>query len=165
LIYYYALRAFLIPEKLKIFLKKQYIKPEKLFMSIDDAVEWIKIADSDFDSAILLNESIRKHNEIICYHCAQAVEKYLKGYLIYNGIIPKKTHDLLFLNNICIDKNKDFESIIIECGFLNKFAADIRYPHKYETNDADVKSAINAVEKIRNCKPLLALRNIIGFTK
>jgi HEPN domain-containing protein len=44
-------------------------------MNIDDVLEWIEIADNDFDSAILLNEAVRKHCEIICYHCAQAVEK------------------------------------------------------------------------------------------
>jgi HEPN domain-containing protein len=53
-------------------------------MNIDDVMEWMKLADDDFDSAKILNESIRKHYEIICYHCAQAVEKYLKGYLTYN---------------------------------------------------------------------------------
>jgi len=72
-------------------------------MGIDDAKEWIEIADNDFDSAILLNEAVRKHYEIICYHCSQAVEKYLKGYLVSMDIVPKKTHDLRFLNNLCIE--------------------------------------------------------------
>jgi HEPN domain-containing protein len=129
-------------------------------MSIDDAKEWIVIADSDFDSARLLNESARKHFEIICYHCSQAAEKYLKGYLVYNEIVPRKTHDLLFLNNICIEKDKRFEAIIIGCGFLNRFAGDIRYPHKYETNEADVNFSMDSVEKIRNIEPVLELRNI-----
>ena len=59
-------------------------------MNIDDVLEWLEIADNDFDSAILLNEAVRKHFEIICYHCSQAIEKYLKAYLIFNNIIPKK---------------------------------------------------------------------------
>jgi HEPN domain-containing protein len=44
-------------------------------MNIDDVLEWLEIADNDYDSAIILFESARKHCEIICYHCAQAVEK------------------------------------------------------------------------------------------
>jgi HEPN domain-containing protein len=130
-------------------------------MSIDDAKEWVVIAETDFDSAKLLNESARKHFEIICYHCAQAVEKYLKGYLVYKDIVPRKTHDLLFLNNICIERDKRFEAIITGCGFLNRFASDIRYPHKYETNETDASFSIDAVEKIRNIEPILELRNII----
>ena len=94
-------------------------------MHIDDVMEWIKIADDDFDSAIILNQAYRKHYEIICYHCAQAVEKYLKGYLEYNGIIPEKTHNLTYLNSICIDKDNQFINIKTECDFLNKFANDI----------------------------------------
>ncbi|MDR0472482.1 MAG: HEPN domain-containing protein [Treponema sp.] len=130
-------------------------------MGIDDAKEWIMIADTDFDSAKLLNESVRKHFEIICYHCSQAVEKYLKGYLVYNDIVPRKTHDLLFLNNICIEKDERFEAITIGCGFLNRFIKDVRYPHKYETNETDVSFSIDSVEKIRNIEPISELRNIV----
>jgi HEPN domain-containing protein len=135
-------------------------------MSIDDAKEWIILADTDLDSAKLLNESVRKHFEVICYHCAQAVEKYLKGYLVYNDIVPRKTHDLLFLNNICIEKDKRFESIIIECGFLNRFTNDIRYPHKYETNETDANFSIDSVEKIIKIEPIMELiKNVYNENK
>ena len=42
-------------------------------MNIDDVKEWIIIADDDFDSAEILNQAFRKHNEIICYHCANDI--------------------------------------------------------------------------------------------
>jgi len=129
-------------------------------MNIDDVKEWIEIADNDFDSAVLLNEAVRKHHEIICYHCSQAVEKYLKGYLVSMDIVPKKTHDLRYLNSLCIELDVNFESIITECAFLNKFANDIRYPHKYEIYESDVSFSINAVKKVRNFKPINDLRNI-----
>jgi len=95
-------------------------------MNIEDVAEWIKIADDDFDSAQILNQSFRKHHEIICYHCAQAAEKYLKGYLEYKDIVPEKTHNLTYLNSICIDQDNSFINIKTECDFLNKFANDIR---------------------------------------
>ena len=133
-------------------------------MNVDDALEWIEIADNDFDSAILLNEAVRKHCEIICYHCAQAVEKYLKGYLISKDIVPKKTHDLRFLNNLCIELDPHFENAITECAFLNKFSNDIRYPHKYQVNESDVSYSIRLVEKIRNFEPISNLRKMkIGY--
>jgi HEPN domain-containing protein len=134
-------------------------------MNIEDATEWITLADNDFDSAKLLNDSVRRHYDIICYHCAQAVEKYLKGYLIYNDIVPRKTHDLLFLNNVCIEKDKNFDNIVIGCGFLNRFSSDIRYPHKYETDETDANFSIDSVEKIRNFEPILELREIIDNLK
>ena len=129
-------------------------------MNIEDVQEWIKIADADFNSAMILYQASRKYYEIICYHCAQAVEKYLKGYLEYNDIIPEKTHNLIYLNSICIDKDNLFMSIKTECDFLNKFANDIRYPHRYETKENDANFCINAVKKIRNFEPIKELKNI-----
>jgi HEPN domain-containing protein len=130
-------------------------------MKIKDVIEWIQIADDDFDSAKILNEAIRKHYEIICYHCAQAVEKYLKGYLSYNDIIPQKTHNLLLLNENCIDIDNTFADIRTECGLLNRFTNEIRYPQRIEIKEEEVMYALNAVEWIRNIEPLLNLRNII----
>jgi hypothetical protein len=37
----------------------------------------------------------------------------------------------------------------------------MRYPHKYEVNNNDAGFSINAVEKIRNIKPIIDLRNKI----
>jgi len=128
-------------------------------MNIEDVMEWIKIADDDFDSAEILNQAFRKHNEIICYHCAQAVEKYLKGYLEYKDIVPEKTHNLSYLNSICIEQDNCFINIKTECDFLNKFANDIRYPYRYETKEDDVNFCINVVKKVRNLEPIINLRN------
>jgi HEPN domain-containing protein len=54
-------------------------------MKIKDVIEWIQIADDDIYSAQILDKASPKPYEIICYHCAQATEKYLKGYLAYNN--------------------------------------------------------------------------------
>jgi HEPN domain-containing protein len=131
-------------------------------MDIEDVIEWINIAENDFDSAIILNEAVRKHSEVICYLCAQAAEKYLKGYLTSKNIIPEKTHNLPFLNSLCVGKDAGFEKIKISCDFLNRFTNDIRYPHKYEIDENDVNFSIGAVSKIRDLKPILDLRNSIN---
>ena len=129
-------------------------------MDIEEIREWITIADTDFDSAKILNESARKPCEIICYLCAQAVEKYLKAFLIYHNTVPKKTHDLAFLNSICINKHNDFCNIQQLCDFLTAFSNDIRYPHSYEVTQDDANFSIKAVEKVRNIRPIAGLRNM-----
>ena len=130
-------------------------------MKIDDVIEWIQIADDDLYSAKTLNESARRPYEIICYHCAQATEKYLKGYLAYNDIIPQKTHNLLFLHEICVENDNGFEIIRTECGLLNRFTNEIRYPHRIEIKEDDVIYSINAVERIKNLEPIKKIRDII----
>jgi HEPN domain-containing protein len=130
-------------------------------MNINDVKEWMIIADADFDSAKILNESIRKYREVICYLCAQAIEKYLKCYLTYNDVIPQKTHNLVLLNDRCIETDSSFEEIKMECGFINRYVNEIRYPYRIEVYEEDVIYVINSVEKIRSLDALKKIREEI----
>jgi HEPN domain-containing protein len=134
-------------------------------MKIRDVIEWIQIADDDIYSAQILSEALHKPFEIICYHCAQATEKYLKGYLAYNDIITPKTHNLLVLHELCIEKDNAFESIRIECSSLNRFTNEIRYPHRMEVNEDDINYSLSAVERIKNIQPMKDLINFINNDK
>jgi len=131
-------------------------------MKIKDVIEWIQIAEDDLYSAKTLYGQVRKPYEIICYHCAQSTEKYLKGYLSYNDIIPEKTHNLLLLLELCIEKDKNFENIRTECSLLNRFTNEIRYPHRIEIKKEDVDYSINSVERIRNIDPIKKVIDIIN---
>jgi HEPN domain-containing protein len=124
-------------------------------MNNENVKEWLQLANDDLYSAKILNEAVRKPYEIICYHCAQSIEKYLKGYLTFNDILPKKTHDLVFLYNLCVEKNSEFQNIKIICEYLNRFVNDIRYPHKYEVNENDVNFSTSAAEKVKALKPII----------
>ena len=130
-------------------------------MDIDEIREWFQIADDDFDSAKLLFEAVRKHNEIICYHCAQAVEKYLKGYLAYKEVTFQRVHNLLYLLELCIEKDNSFENIRTECGLLNMYNNEIRYPDRIEVKIEDVKYSLSAVERIKVIEPFKKLRDFI----
>jgi len=132
-------------------------------MKIKDVLEWIEIADEDFYSAQLLNEAFRKPYEIICYHCAQATEKYLKSYLAYNDITTPKTHNLLLMHELCVERDIAFENIRTECSLLNRFTNEIRYPHRIEIKEEDVKYSLNAVERIKNVEPMKKLRDSINI--
>jgi HEPN domain-containing protein len=127
-------------------------------MNIKDAKEWMIIADDDFDSAKILNESVRKHMEVICYLSAQATEKYLKCYLTYNDIIPQKTHNLVLLIDKCIEIDNSFQEIKMECGFLNRYINEIRYPYRMQVYEEDVMYVISSVKKIRDIEALRKIR-------
>ena len=127
-------------------------------MNLNDAALWFFKADADFDAAKILDGAYQKHTEIICYLCAQAAEKYLKGYLVYQGHKIENTHNLPYLNMNCATYDPQFEAIKTECGILNKFNNNIRYPDGLETNDHDVTLSLKTVEKIMNAPPLSLLR-------
>jgi HEPN domain-containing protein len=108
----------------------------------DIAKEWFETADLDYGSALFLLEMKPMPFEIICYHCQQCAEKYLKGFIAYYGEDILKTHDLVVLNKRCIDIDDRFIEIEEACIQLTDYGVHIRYPFHIETNEYDVKQAI-----------------------
>ena len=97
--------------------------------------EWLMKANEDLLVVNKLTE-----NEIIatysaCFHCQQAVEKFLKAFLIANGIDTKKTHNIEYLLSECAEFDKDF--IEIDPKELSDFGVDIRYPGDMYIPDKD----------------------------
>jgi HEPN domain-containing protein len=127
-------------------------------MEIETALEWLNFAEADLDSARILNDAHRKHNEIICYHCQQAVEKYLKGFLCYNGLIPPKIHVLETLCALCSDFDSAFNEIAKDCAYLSSFAVHARYPFEMNTSDLNTEKALKIGEKISDFPPIVELR-------
>lgn len=84
---------------------------------------WIQRADSDISSARHLAENMRPvPTEIVCFHCQQAVEKYLKAFLALNNMGSPKTHDLIELVKLCCKYDEDFFTLNPKCDFLLPFA-------------------------------------------
>lgn len=73
--------------------------------------EWFEYAKRDLESAKFLINMYPKPIEIICYHCEQSAEKYLKGYLIKHSNKTERTHDLVLLNNKCKITDASFDII------------------------------------------------------
>lgn len=91
------------------------------------AKEWFAAGESDF----LYAEVGLKENEIypqIAFLSQQAAEKYLKGFLILNGIEPPRTHDLPMLLDKCLKINPELENLRDACELLSGFYLESRYP-------------------------------------
>lgn len=61
-------------------------------MDLSYVAEWYKFADMDISSAEYLLPMHPRPLEVICYHCQQSAEKYLKGYLVYKGVESPRKH-------------------------------------------------------------------------
>lgn len=94
--------------------------------------EWFEFAKRDLESAKFLMNMHPRPIEIICYHCEQSAEKYLKGYLIKAGNKIERTHDLVLLNNKCKAIDKSFEIIEDECIELVPYGVQVRYPYQLD---------------------------------
>ena len=114
------------------------------------AKEWYKFADMDLAAAEYLKTMVPTPIEIICYHCQQAAEKYLKGFLASCGEAIQKTHDLVLLNKRCQKHNKAFTRLENACLFLTDFGVAIRYPFPMDVNESDMNLALKYATEIRN---------------
>ena len=111
--------------------------------------EWIYKAEEDFESARQLAKKTTKVvPNVVCFHCRQSIEKYLKAFLIWHDIEPPAIHDLQRLNNICIKIDKDFNLISEQLNSLNAYAVDFRYPGENATIE-ESKSAVQIMKHVR----------------
>ena len=96
--------------------------------NIEKAKEWFIKADHDLQAAKIIFSDPEPPTDTVCFHCQQAVEKYLKGFLTFHKIDFIKSHDLDYLlkisKNILVDI-QDYEEEILS---LNKYSIDPRYP-------------------------------------
>ncbi len=62
------------------------------------------------------------------YHCQQAGEKALKGYLAAQGHLIQKTHDLRLLIKECNAYEPSFQQWNAEADLLSSLVSSFRYP-------------------------------------
>ncbi len=92
---------------------------------------WIKKADNDMkvaENELYIGKDYVV-TDAVCFHSQQAVEKYLKAFLIYKGIEFGKTHNLEYLLELCIKIDPEF--LKIEVGNLSFYAVELRYPDNF----------------------------------
>lgn len=68
--------------------------------------------------------------DAICFDSQQSAEKYLKLFLIYHNIEPKKTHLISDLLVECVKINNDFDELK-EYSYLSEYAVELRYPDDF----------------------------------
>jgi HEPN domain-containing protein len=113
--------------------------------------KWILKAENDLKIA---KDEILTENpatDAICFHAQQCVEKYLKAYLSFIDKPFGKTHDIALLIELCIEDNKEFNSLYdMMANKLTRYAVEIRYPDDfYFPSLEEAKEAIEICEKVK----------------
>lgn len=97
----------------------------KVFEFMDKQTElqqWKEIADSDLALADFSAQNMWPvPYAIISFHCQQAVEKYLKWFLVLHDIEPPKIHDLEELQKLCEVIQPQFSTIYEKCSVLSGY--------------------------------------------
>ena len=124
----------------------------KLYMNdkVDRIKEWFYQADQDLGSAIVIFQHIPRYFETVAFHCQQAVEKYIKGLLVFYDSNFKKTHDVVFLLELLTDKTDISDDLYSKALSMEGFGVDIRYPnHKIHLSKEELENTIKIAREFR----------------
>ncbi len=90
--------------------------------------QWIDKAELDYQAATQLLEANDRLRQIVAFHCQQAVEKYLKAFLVRQQVEFPKIHNLRQLLDLVSKVAPEIARSLDRCVVLTPYGADIRYP-------------------------------------
>ncbi len=95
----------------------------------DESVkEWLTAAWEDIQTAKVLGRGRRAILRTAVFHCQQAAEKAVKGFLTIHDCRFSKTHDIKALVVLAVSFEKEFESKKKAAARLTPYVAKCRYP-------------------------------------
>jgi HEPN domain-containing protein len=121
-------------------------------MNPNDPLSWFEKGDRDFALVQDMLPNQATYPDLICYHCQQAVEKYLKSLIVQKSLPLKRTRDLEELLDILATSGmsileEDYDNALK----INDYAVLTRYPStNADPSESDVNEAILIVEHFRN---------------
>ena len=117
---------------------------------------WVSKGDHDLGTAKITYLYIPEYLDTVTFHCQQAVEKYLKAYLIFLSIPFKFTHDLVYLLDLITQLDSDFHNYYETISELQGYAIEVRYPN--ETIFLSNEKVETALMIARNVRELVTLK-------
>ena len=115
-----------------------------------ESQQWKELADSDLNIADFSAKNMWPvPHAIICFHCQQAAEKYLKWFLVLHDVEPPKIHDLEELEKLCEVILPQFADIYEKCSVLSGYAVQSRYPNEMRVEKQDMDKALQYAKEIK----------------
>lgn len=90
--------------------------------------QWFRKADNDLKSIENNLKSEDPPTDVICFHAQQAIEKYIKGALVYSEKHITKTHDLVTLLTSISEIIPELGSLEDKFHEITRYGVEVRYP-------------------------------------
>jgi HEPN domain-containing protein len=95
---------------------------------------------------------------VVCFHCQQCAEKYLKALLDELGLPVPMTHDLNRVLRLLVPHHPTLRSFRRGSDFLTHFAVDTRYPGE-NASRRQAEAALRWEDRVRTAaRALLGIR-------
>lgn len=98
---------------------------------------WLVKAKRDLLSAYELASADTPLLDTAAYHCQQAAEKAIKGFLLFHDVRFEKTHDIEVLVSQASEVDSSFIVCIEAARILTPLAVEFRYPGDYVEPETD----------------------------
>jgi HEPN domain-containing protein len=114
--------------------------------------DWLSLANDDLAAAEFLAANMRPVPvQIVCFHCQQAGEKYLKGYLSAKlSDEPPYIHDLARLGVLCEKYDPAFSHLKNAAYLLSEFVTKTRYDRGIYPTEDEMKNGLVCAKQIRD---------------
>ena len=111
--------------------------------------DWLLKSWRDLSSARKLAAGNDPYLDTAIYHCQQAAEKAVKGFLFFRHVAFKKTHDIRMLAEQASNQDSSFAELLQDAEMLTSYVAAFRYPNEADIPSKDqFNSAVEAAERI-----------------
>ena len=121
---------------------------------IKQAREWFERGQRDIETAQLLYDN-RGYADSIAYHIQQALEKYLKGYLVLHGMRAPRIHELDAILSRILVFDRNLVDFLDLCEKASRYYIEARYPpgppvdYEYKEIKRDLDNAWELIRQIR----------------
>jgi HEPN domain-containing protein len=97
-------------------------------------------------------------HDLVCFHCQQAAEKYLKSILNEQGLAVPRTQNLEDLLGLLLPSEPQLWALRPGLKILGRYAVEARYPG-FSTSKRQAASALRRAGQVRDaCRTVLPLR-------
>src|SRR5579862_6557895 len=128
----------------------------RFFMQRQTA-KWVRKAEADWEVAHKLAGEKPAPRDIVCFHCQQAAEKYLKALLQESGLVVPKIHELADIVDLLLPGDATLARLRRKANSLTQYGVDYRYPGMMASK-RQMNTALRHVDVIRlECRNRLTL--------
>jgi HEPN domain-containing protein len=107
--------------------------------------EWLRKARHMAEAGLAQSPPI---TDAAAFHCQQAVEKYVKAYLVFRGEAFELIHDLEALMDQCVRLDPAWEALRDAVEPLTAYAVRFRYPGPADPTVAEVLAALDVAANV-----------------
>lgn len=115
----------------------------------EHAGSWIEKAKNDLLNADNNLAAKQIPYDTVCFHCQQAAEKLLKGFLVAHDIEYPITHNLFVILEKILEYDPTPDSLRQSLAILNPYSVEVRYPgDAWMPTPEDAKEARQAAQEV-----------------